>query len=50
MNAARITIGVTTRNRPEALEGCLRSLAFVSHLSPEVLVFDDASSVPVPIR
>jgi len=47
MNATRITIGVTTRNRPEALEGCLRSLAFVSHLSPEVLVFDDASSVPV---
>jgi GT2 family glycosyltransferase len=47
MNVAGITIGVTTRNRPEALEVCLRSLAFVSHLLPEVLVFDDASSVPV---
>lgn len=47
MNAPDITVGVTTRDRPEALERCLRSLAFVSHLSPQVLVFDDASSVPV---
>jgi len=47
MNAAGITIGIATRDRPAALERCLRSLAFVSHLSPEVLVFDDASSVPV---
>ncbi len=43
----RLTIGITTRDRPEALERCLRSLALVSHLSPEVLVFDDASSPPV---
>ena len=45
--AARLTIGITTRNRPEALQRCLRSLAVVAHLSPEVLVFDDASATPV---
>jgi GT2 family glycosyltransferase len=61
MNVVRLTIGITTRNRPEALQRCLRSLAVVAHLSPEVLVFDDASStpasdqiaawdVPVPVR
>jgi GT2 family glycosyltransferase len=47
MNDVRLTIGITTRNRPDALERCLRSLAVVAHLSPEVLVFDDASSPPV---
>ena len=47
MSAPRLTIGITTRNRPEALERCLRSLAVVKHLSPEVLVFDDGSSTPV---
>ena len=43
----RLTIGITTRNRPDALRRCLRSLAAVAHLSPEVIVFDDASSTPV---
>ena len=47
MSGARLTIGITTRNRPEALRRCLRSLAVVAHLSPEVLVFDDASATPV---
>lgn len=47
MSAVSLTIGITTRDRPEALERCLRSLSVVAHLSPEVLVFDDASSAPV---
>lgn len=47
MNAAPLTIGITTRDRPAALERCLRSLAAVAHLSPEVVIFDDASEVPV---
>ena len=47
MTAVRLTIGITTRNRPAALERCLRSLALVADLSPEVLVLDDASSPPV---
>jgi GT2 family glycosyltransferase len=47
VNGVRLTIGITTRNRPDALRRCLRSLAAVAHLSPEVIVFDDASSTPV---
>ena len=50
MNDVRLTIGITTRDRPEALQRCLRSIAVVAHLSPEVLVFDDASSTPVSDR
>ena len=50
MSAARLTIGITTCNRPEALQRCLRSLAVVAHLSPEVLVFDDASATPVSVE
>jgi GT2 family glycosyltransferase len=46
MTAARLTIGITTRDRPLALERCLRSLSLVSHLAPEVLVFDDTSTTP----
>ena len=39
----RLTIGITTKNRPEALSACLRSLSLLAELSPEVLVFDDGS-------
>jgi GT2 family glycosyltransferase len=42
----RLTIGITTRNRPQALEACLRSLAALDGLAPEVLIFDDASDPP----
>ena len=47
MSAPRLTIGITSRERPHALTRCLESLAEVAHLSPEVLVFDDGSPVPV---
>jgi hypothetical protein len=60
MSAVRLTIGITTRDRPAALELCLRSMSVVAHLSPEVVVFDDASrrgcrsvagwDVGVPVR
>jgi GT2 family glycosyltransferase len=43
-----LTIGVTTRDRPESLARCLRSCQAVAHLAPEVLVFDDGSRSPVP--
>jgi GT2 family glycosyltransferase len=43
----RLTIGITTRNRPESLRRCVASLDHIAHLSPEVLVFDDASEVAV---
>jgi GT2 family glycosyltransferase len=39
----RLSIGVTTRNRPAALERCLASLDVLRPLSPEILVFDDGS-------
>ena len=45
--AARLTVGVTTKNRPASLNACLASLARVAHLDPEILVFDDASVPPV---
>lgn len=42
----RLTIGITTRNRAESLNTCLQSLRVLDGLSPEILVFDDASSPP----
>jgi GT2 family glycosyltransferase len=39
-----LTIGITTKNRPEALQACLQSLAILRDLNPEILIFDDASS------
>jgi GT2 family glycosyltransferase len=41
-----LSIGVTTRNRPDALCRCLRSIAS-AFPSADVLVYDDASDVPV---
>lgn len=42
----RLTIGITTRDRPQALERCLASLDALGSLALEVLVFDDGSSPP----
>jgi glycosyltransferase involved in cell wall biosynthesis len=39
---AGVTIVVCTRNRPELLSGCLRSLQNVSHSPIEILVVDNA--------
>jgi GT2 family glycosyltransferase len=47
MNPTRLTVGITTRDRPKALERCLQSLTAIAHLSPEVLIFDDASAKPI---
>ena len=41
-----ITVGITTRNRPESLRRCLASLRHVREVDA-VLVFDDASDPPV---
>ena len=43
MTQPRLTIGITTRNRPDALAACLGSLTILRSLDPEVIVFDDAS-------
>jgi GT2 family glycosyltransferase len=42
-----LTVGITSRERPLALIRCLESMSALAHLSPEVLVFDDGSPVPV---
>jgi len=41
-----LSIGIQTRNRPDALRACLRSLDLVADLDPEILVFDDGSEPP----
>jgi GT2 family glycosyltransferase len=46
MMASRLTVGITTRNRPGALATCLASLAGIRHLVDEVVVFDDGSEPP----
>src|SRR5258706_3923311 len=42
-----LTIGVTTRNRPESLARCLASLAALDDLVTEIIVVDDTSDLPV---
>ena len=44
--SSTLTVGITTRHRPEALLAGLRSMTVLRHLDPEILVFDDASSPP----
>ena len=39
----RLTIGITTKNRPDALARCLASLETLRPLAPEILVYDDGS-------
>jgi len=46
----RLTIGITTRDRPEALENCLASLSALAAFDPEVIVFDDGSQPPAGLR
>ncbi|HET7189599.1 MAG TPA: glycosyltransferase [Gemmatimonadaceae bacterium] len=42
-----LTVGITTRNRPAALERCVRSLARLQPLAVQAWIFDDASEPPV---
>ena len=41
-----LTIGITTRNRPDALARCLASLDILAPMRLDVLVFDDGSDPP----
>lgn len=50
MSAPRLSIGITTRNRPDALAACIASLAALRDVCPEVLIFDDGSDPPVQAR
>jgi GT2 family glycosyltransferase len=40
---AHLTIGITTRHRPQALGRLITSLELLAEFEPEVVVFDDAS-------
>lgn len=44
-----LTIGITTKNRPEALRACLESLESLRDLPIEILVFDDGSEPPADV-
>ncbi len=44
---APVTVGVCTRDRPESLARCLRSLSAAADLVASVVVVDDGSVVPV---
>lgn len=50
MSTRPLTVSVTTRNRPEAVERCLRSLAAIRDLVDSAIVLDDASSPPLDGR
>jgi len=39
-----LTVGITTRNRPDSLRACLESMRLIAPLDPEILVFDDGSA------
>lgn len=45
--SAGLTVGIGTRNRPESLARCLRSLARIADLVAEVIVVDDGSDTPL---
>ncbi len=45
--APSVTVGIGTKNRPDALVRCLRSLRLLRGLAAEALVVDDASEPPV---
>ncbi|HEY0024276.1 MAG TPA: glycosyltransferase family 2 protein [Longimicrobium sp.] len=44
---SRLAVGVCTRDRPDALVRCIRSLGAIAGLVGDVIVVDDGSRVPV---
>ena len=46
-NRGGLTVGITTRNRPQSLQRCLSSLEVLGDLLTEVIVVDDSSDPPV---
>jgi len=46
-DATLITVGITTRNRPESLQRCLQSLTLLNDVIGEVIVVDDTSDPPI---
>jgi GT2 family glycosyltransferase len=49
MSGRPLTVSITTRNRPAAVERCMRSLESIRDLVDCAIVFDDASTPPLDI-
>ena len=49
MSGRPLTVSITTRNRPAAVERCLQSLASIRDLVDEAIVLDDASAPPLDV-
>jgi GT2 family glycosyltransferase len=49
MSGRPLTVSVTTRNRPAAVERCIRSLAPIRDLVDRAIVLDDSSTPPLDI-
>jgi GT2 family glycosyltransferase len=49
MSGRPLTVSITTRNRPAAVERCMRSLASIRDLVDGAIVLDDASAPPLDI-
>jgi GT2 family glycosyltransferase len=45
-----LTVSVTTRNRPDAVERCVRSLECIRDLVDRAIVLDDASAPPLDVE
>ena len=50
MSGRPVTVSITTRNRPDAVERCVRSLASIRDLVATAIVLDDASDPPLDVR
>jgi GT2 family glycosyltransferase len=50
MSVRPVSVGITTRNRPESLNACVASLALAADLIDEVVIFDDASEPAAAVR
>jgi GT2 family glycosyltransferase len=49
MNGRPLTVSVTTRNRPAAVERCIRSLSSIRDLVDSAIVLDDSSTPPLDV-
>src|SRR5438046_1685024 len=50
MIESRLTVGITTRNRPDALAACVASVTEIRHLLDQLIVFDDGSEPPARVN
>ncbi|HEX2343243.1 MAG TPA: glycosyltransferase family 2 protein [Vicinamibacterales bacterium] len=50
MSLRPVSVGITTRNRPESLNACVASLALAADLIEEVVIFDDASEPAAAVK